>query len=176
MVLSRFDNPTNLGNPSATFQDIIEDTTKVTAETQKLNDLCNQGNREQFIEGLKNYLNVCSSLMDDAKGASRRIEINDVRQKFIDAARSAGDGIVGTLDLVKQLEGNVQNEEEKKMLNDAVADSKEKLTQLSKVKITAMWRKSYSFSLGNDISRFLKKMNRISSTLQRNVVFCTYFL
>jgi hypothetical protein len=133
MALSRFDNPTNLGNPSATAQDVIEDTSKMSSETFRLAELCQNGSsREQFIEGLKGFMACSTQLLDDAKGASRRIDNNDARQKLVDAARRAGESTASFLDLVKQMEGRVQSEDERKMLLESMNNSKSTLVSLSK--------------------------------------------
>ena len=52
---------------------------------------CEIGGREQFIDGVRAMTATCSNMLDDAKGASRRIEDNGMRQKLLDAARYAGE-------------------------------------------------------------------------------------
>ena len=50
MYLNRFDNPTNLGNPSATPADVIDDTSKVAKESEAfITNVINNGKQNYLL-------------------------------------------------------------------------------------------------------------------------------
>lgn len=132
-LLSKLDNPTNFGNESANINNIIDDTNLVDSVTVKLVEICDHGSREQLVEVLSEITASSSQLFDDVKGFSRKIDNQEIRQQLLDSGRNIGFSLSKLLSLVKNMGGQVQEENDKILLSNSLGDVQQKLKLLSNI-------------------------------------------
>jgi len=122
--LQRLDNPNNLGEQSATFQDVIDDSDSMIEMSKNVVTGFVNGNNVEFVDSLKSVSSLTITLLDDIKGTSRKIEDETLRQMFLDAARTAAESIGS---LISSLNGTYKDGQDKEETKKDVEENYEKL-------------------------------------------------
>eukprot|EP01117_Protostelium_nocturnum_P007541 TRINITY_DN26_c0_g1_i1.p1 TRINITY_DN26_c0_g1~~TRINITY_DN26_c0_g1_i1.p1 ORF type:complete len:1067 (+),score=443.10 TRINITY_DN26_c0_g1_i1:82-3282(+) len=129
--LSKLDSPTNLGNETASAMDVIEDSEKMEAATSSLLMACSSGSSQAVSRALKEFAASGSTLFDDAKGYSRRVEDSAMRSKLLDSVRGTGNVLGRLLSTVDSIGGVAKDENDRNALNTDSAEVVKKLKDLT---------------------------------------------